>query len=53
MASYTPSVKEILRSNGCCFDRPGKGALSENVKCTPILWDLMEEGGIAENPKGS
>lgn len=25
MASYTPNLKEILRSNGCFFDRPGRG----------------------------
>jgi HicA toxin of bacterial toxin-antitoxin, len=25
MASYTPSVKEILRAHGCNFERPGKG----------------------------
>ena len=25
MASYTPSVKEILRAHGCHFERPGKG----------------------------
>ena len=25
MASYTPSVKEILRVHGCYFERPGKG----------------------------
>ena len=24
MASYIPSVKEILRANGCRFERPGK-----------------------------
>jgi len=25
MASYTPSVKDVLRANGCHFERPGKG----------------------------
>jgi hypothetical protein len=25
MASYTPKVKEILRTQGCYFDRPGRG----------------------------
>ena len=25
MASYTPNVKEILRTHGCHFERPGKG----------------------------
>jgi len=25
MASYTPKVKELLRSHGCCFERPGRG----------------------------
>ena len=25
MASYTPRVKEILRSQGCYFERPGRG----------------------------
>lgn len=25
MASYTPSVKEILRAAGCQIERPGKG----------------------------
>jgi hypothetical protein len=25
MASYTARVKEILKSYGCRFDRPGKG----------------------------
>ena len=25
MASYTPSVKEILGAHGCYFERPGKG----------------------------
>jgi len=28
-----------------------KRALSQNVMCTPILWGLKNEGGIAENPK--
>lgn len=25
MASHTPKLKEILRANGCCFDRAGRG----------------------------
>jgi hypothetical protein len=25
MASYTPSVKELLRAHGCYVERPGKG----------------------------
>jgi hypothetical protein len=25
MVSYTPKVKELLRSHGCCFERPGRG----------------------------
>jgi hypothetical protein len=25
MAGYTPKLKEILRSHGCDFDRPGRG----------------------------
>ena len=25
MATYTPSVKEVLRAHGCHFERPGKG----------------------------
>ena len=25
MASYTARVKEILRAQGCHFERPGKG----------------------------
>src|SRR5580658_3460251 len=25
MASYTPSVKDVLRAHGCRFERPGKG----------------------------
>ncbi len=25
MASYTPKLKEILRTHGCSFERPGRG----------------------------
>ena len=25
MLGYTPSVKEILRAHGCCFERQGRG----------------------------
>lgn len=25
MASYTPKLKEVLRANGCRFDRAGRG----------------------------
>ena len=25
MASFTPKVKEILRAQGCSFERPGRG----------------------------
>ena len=25
MGSFTPKLKEILRSQGCRFDRPGRG----------------------------
>lgn len=25
MASYTPKLKEILRANGCYFERQGRG----------------------------
>jgi hypothetical protein len=25
MANYTPKLKEILRANGCTFERPGRG----------------------------
>ena len=25
MASYTPKLKEILRAQGCYFERPGRG----------------------------
>ena len=25
MATYTPKLKEILRDNGCSYERPGRG----------------------------
>jgi hypothetical protein len=25
MATYTPKLKEILRTHGCRYDRPGRG----------------------------
>jgi hypothetical protein len=25
MATYTPKLKEILRSHGCSYERPGRG----------------------------
>ncbi|MGA2986405.1 MAG: type II toxin-antitoxin system HicA family toxin [Terriglobia bacterium] len=25
MVSYTPKLKEVLRANGCRYDRPGRG----------------------------
>jgi hypothetical protein len=25
MADYTPKLKQVLRANGCSFDRPGHG----------------------------
>jgi len=64
MASYTPRVKEFLRTKKCRFDRPGKGdheiwyspingrkfPIDNNIRSRHTANAVVKQAGINEKP---